>query len=82
VSFRLPLTIDTTPPLLSLLDAATLRFQLSEAGTVTAFVNGQAVVLPEPAGSFTIPWANGPVTAVSGSAADAAGNVGATISWP
>jgi hypothetical protein len=81
-TFGLPLTVDTTPPLLTLLDPAALRFQLNEAATVTATVNGQPVVLPQPQGVFGIPWANGAVSTVSAYATDAAGNVGATLTSP
>src|SRR5205085_8640177 len=48
-----PVTVDTTPPVLTPLDPAALRFQLSEPARVTATVDGQTVVLSEPEGSFT-----------------------------
>jgi hypothetical protein len=75
IPFEIPVAVDTTPPVLTLLDAGTLRFQLNEAATVTATVNGQPVVVVEPAGVFSIPWPNGPVTILSAQARDAAGNL-------
>ncbi len=81
-SFSLRLAVDATPPTLTLLDAPKLRFQLSEPATVTATVNGQVVVRPEPAGVFTIPWQGGTVTTVSAQADDAAGNVSANVTSP
>jgi hypothetical protein len=81
VSFSAPVTIDTTAPILTLLDPATLRFQLSEPATVTVTVNGQAVVRQEQ-GVFAIPWQGGPVTSLSAQADDAAGNVGAVVTYP
>ena len=81
-SFSIPLTIDATPPVLTLLDALTLRFQLSEPATVTVTVDGQAIVRPEPAGVFTIPWQGGPVTSISAQADDAAGNLSAAVTSP
>ena len=39
VQLPLPLTIDTVPPVLTLLDPARLRFTLSEPATVTVLVN-------------------------------------------
>jgi hypothetical protein len=82
VSFSIPVTVDTTPPALTLLDAATLRFQLSEPATVTVTVNGQPVVRPEPAGVFTLPWQGGPVTTISAQADDAAGNLSPILTAP
>jgi hypothetical protein len=82
ISFTLPVTVDTTPPVLTLLDAATLRFQLTEPATVTVTVNGQVAVRPEPAGVFTIPWQGDPVTTISAQADDAAGNVSLILTAP
>ena len=39
VQLSLPLTIDTIPPVLKLLDAKTLKFSLSEPASVTVVVN-------------------------------------------
>ena len=78
----MPLTIDTTPPTLTLLDPTTLRFQLSEPATVTVVVNGQAVVVGEPAGVFMVPWQGGPVTIISAQARDAAGNLSPIVTSP
>jgi hypothetical protein len=82
VTFAAPLTIDTTPPVLTLLDPTMLRFQLSEPATVTITVNGQAVVRQEPQGIFTIPWQGGPVTTISAQADDAAGNLSPVLTSP
>ncbi len=82
LTFSAPLTVDTTPPLLALLDPATLRFQLGEPATLTLTVNGVAMTLPEPAGVFTVPWTGGAVTSLSAQAADAAGNVSAAVTSP
>jgi len=82
VSLLQPVTIDTTPPTLTLVDGPTLRFDLSEAATVTAVVNGQTISISQPRGSFTVPWAAGPVTSFTAQARDGAGNAGATVSWP
>jgi len=80
VAQQLPLTIDTIPPVLTLLDAQTLRFSLSEPATVTLTINqGTHVVKAEPKGSFSVPYP-GPVVQVSATAQDAAGNVSAPVS--
>jgi large repetitive protein len=80
VAQQLPLTIDTVPPVLTLLDAQTLRFSLSEPATVTLVVNqGTHVVKAEPKGSFSVPFP-GPVVQVSATAQDAAGNISAPVS--
>ena len=79
VQFPLPLSIDTTAPVLTLLDARTLRFSLSEPATVTVLVDGQTrLVHGEPKGAFTVPYA-GAVTQVSAQAQDAAGNTSAPV---
>ncbi len=82
VTVAAPLTVDTTPPVLTLLDAATLRFQLSEPALVTATINGTTVSVSEPAGVFTIPWQAGPVATLSVQADDAAGNLSAIVTSP
>jgi hypothetical protein len=82
VTVAAPLTIDATPPVLTLLDAATLRFQLSEPAVVTATINGTTVSVSEPAGAFTIPWQAGPVTTLSAQADDEAGNLSAVVTSP
>jgi hypothetical protein len=81
-TFSAPLAIDTTPPVLTLLDAATLQFQLSEAATVTAVVNGQTIAGPGSAGVFALPLPAGPVTSISVQAVDAAGNRSAVVTSP
>src|SRR5204862_6252287 len=81
VPHPLPVTVDTFPPVLTLLDAATLRFQLTEPATVRLVVNGQSVVKVEPKGVFTVPSA-GPVQTVSAQAQDAAGNGSAIVTSP
>ena len=75
----LPLTIDDTPPVLTLVDPKHLVFTLSEPATLTVLVNGQTkVVAGEPAGQFTVPFA-GVVTSVSAQAQDFAGNLSSTV---
>ena len=76
----LPVTIDVTPPVLTVVDAKRLLFTLSEPATVTLIVNGQArVVVGEPAGTFGVPFA-GQVAGVVAQAQDFAGNVSPTVS--
>jgi hypothetical protein len=82
VAISAPLTLDTTPPVLTLLDAATLRFQLSEPALVTATVNGTTVSVLEPAGVFTIPWQADPVASISAQAGDSAGNLSTPVASP
>jgi hypothetical protein len=82
VSLLQTVLIDTTPPVLTLLDGPSLRFELSEAANVAIVVNGQALTIDQPRGSFTVPWSGGAVTSVSAQARDAAGNPGASVSWP
>ncbi len=82
VSLLVQFAIDTVPPVLTLLDAPSLRFQLSEPATVTAVINGQTVTASEPAGVFTFPWVGPPVTSLSAQAADAAGNASAPVTGP
>jgi hypothetical protein len=75
----LPLAVDTTAPVLASTDPKSLVFTLSEPATLTLSVNGgQPIVLPEPAGTFTVPFA-GTVTSVSAYAVDAGGNRSATL---
>jgi uncharacterized protein YfaP (DUF2135 family) len=77
-----PISVDTTAPVLTLLDPKQLRFQLSEPALVSLLVNGtDRVQRPEPKGSFAIPWL-GPVTSVSAEAQDAGGNVSAVVKSP
>ncbi|HZT91925.1 MAG TPA: N-acetylmuramoyl-L-alanine amidase [Gaiellaceae bacterium] len=74
VQQTIPLTIDTRPPTLTLLDKATLRFSLDEPATVTALVDGTTrIVRLEPKGTFTLPF-QGAVTSVTAQAQDLAGN--------
>ena len=82
VSLLQPLTIDTTAPVLSVVDGATLRFDLSEAATVTAVVNGQSIAVSQPRAPFQIPWTAGPVTSFTVQARDAAGNAGPRSAGP
>jgi flagellar hook assembly protein FlgD len=82
VQLQLPLIIDTVPPVLSLVDPATLQFTLSEAATVTVVVDQTIrLVQSEPAGAFRVPFAGG-VVQLSAGAQDAAGNVSATVVNP
>ena len=82
VSLQVPFVVDTVPPALTLVDDASLRFQLSEPATLTAVINGQTVTAAEPAGVFTFPWIGPPVTSYTVSAKDSAGNASATITGP
>jgi hypothetical protein len=81
VPHPLPVTVDTFPPVLTLLDAAALRFQLTEPATVRLVVNGQSLVKVAPAGVFTVSF-TGPVQTVSAQAQDAAGNASAVVKSP
>jgi hypothetical protein len=82
VQISIPLTIDTVPPVLTLVDLRTLRFTLSEPATVTALVNQKTrIVLAEPKGTFTLPF-TGAVLEVSAEAQDAAGNLSSVVSGP
>jgi N-acetylmuramoyl-L-alanine amidase/FlgD Ig-like domain len=75
-----PVTVDTTPPTLTLLAPQTLQFSLDEPATVTVVVNGQTTIVhAEPKGTFTVPF-TGAVTSLTAHAVDAAGNTGATVS--
>ena len=82
VSLLQPIAIDTTPPVLTLLDGLSLRFDLSEPASVAVVVNGQAVVVSQPRGTFSIPWTAGPVTSFTAQARDTAGNAGSIVTWP
>jgi hypothetical protein len=82
VAVTLPIRVDTTPPSLELLDAAKLRFRLSEPAVVTLLVNGRRIVKNEPAGAFSVPRGAAPVQTLSAAATDLAGNVSATLEWP
>jgi flagellar hook assembly protein FlgD len=79
VQLPLPLTIDTTAPVLTLIDAGKLRFTLSEPATATVLVNQRTrIVLAAPQGTFVVPYA-GVVAQVSAEAQDAAGNLSAVV---
>ena len=79
VTAVLPLTLDSMPPVLTVLDPKSLRFRLSEPATVTLLVNGATVVKVEPAGTFNVPLPAAGIATVSAQARDAAGNVSATV---
>ena len=78
VQLPLPLTIDTTPPVLTVLDAHRLRFALSEPATVTVLVNQRTRIVLAEQGTFTVPYA-GAVVQLSAEAQDAAGNLSAVV---
>jgi hypothetical protein len=82
VPYSLPFAIDTTPPVLTLVEPARLRFQLSEPATLTLLVNGTSFEYAAPKGAFTVPWTAGTVTSVSAQARDGAGNVSAIVKSP
>jgi flagellar hook assembly protein FlgD len=76
----IPVTVDDTPPVLTLVDPQLLTFTLSEAATVTVLVNGQTtIVVGEPAGTFSVPFP-GTVTSVVARAQDFAGNLSPPVS--
>jgi len=78
----LPLTIDTTAPVLSIVDAKTLTFTLDEPATVTVIVNRKKrIVRDEPKGTFTIA-VTGAVARVSAEAQDLAGNISPVVTSP
>jgi hypothetical protein len=80
VQLEVPITIDVTPPKLTLLDKGKLRFSLDEPATLTVLVNQRTrIVLPEPKGTFTIAY-QGTVAQVSAEAQDPAGNLSPVIS--
>jgi hypothetical protein len=80
VSQSLSVTIDLTPPTLTLVSAQRLTFTLSEPATVTLLVNGQTkIAVGEPAGTFAVPFA-GAVTSVVAQAQDFAGNLSPPVS--
>jgi hypothetical protein len=79
VQVPLPVTIDTRPPTLALVDPHTLRFTLDEPATVTVLVNDTTrVVVAEPKGTFTIPF-EGSVYDLSAQAQDAGGNLSLAV---
>jgi N-acetylmuramoyl-L-alanine amidase len=81
VQLSRPVVVDTTPPRLSLVDKATLRFSLDEPGIVTVLVNQRArIVLQEPKGTFRIPFDGGSVSQFSAEAQDTAGNLSTIVS--
>jgi N-acetylmuramoyl-L-alanine amidase/FlgD Ig-like domain len=82
VPYSLPFAIDTVPPVLTLLDTARLRFQLSEPATLALLVNGASFEYAAPRGAFTVPWTGGTVVSVSAQARDAAGNVSPIAKFP
>jgi hypothetical protein len=82
IQLSLPLTIDTTPPVLSIVDAGTLKFSLDEPATVTILVNQKTrITHGEGKGTFTIP-VHGAVYQLSAEAQDLAGNISAVVTAP
>ena len=80
VQLAVPITIDNTPPKLTLVDKATLKFTLDEPATVTLLVNQRTrIVLGEQKGTFRIPYQAGPVAQVSAEAQDLAGNLSPVV---
>ena len=72
----------TTPPVLTLVDGASLRFTLSEAASVSLVVNGQPLAVSQPPGSVALPFTGGAVTPLTAQARDAAGNASTAVTWP
>ncbi len=82
VQLSLPLTIDTTAPVLTIVNAQTLKFTLDEPATVTILVNQKKrIVHGEGKGTFTIAT-QGAVHQLSAEAEDLAGNISAVVSAP
>jgi len=82
VQLSLPLTIDTTAPVLSIVDAHALKFPLDEPATVTILVNQkQRIVRGEGKGTFTIA-VQGVVYQLSAEAQDLAGNISEVVTGP
>jgi hypothetical protein len=80
VQLAVPITIDDTAPTLTLVDKSKLKFSLSEPATVTVLVNQKTrLVLGEPKGTFTMPYAGPAVAQVSAEAQDLAGNLSPVI---
>ncbi len=79
VQIPVPVTIDTRPPTLALIDAQALRFSLDEPATLTVLVNGTTrIVTAEPRGVFTVPF-QGSVLTLSAQAQDAGGNLSSVV---
>ncbi len=82
IQLSLPLTIDTTAPVLTIVNAQTLKFTLDEPATVTILVNQKTrIVHGEGKGTFTIAT-QGAVHQLSAEAEDLAGNISAVVSAP
>jgi flagellar hook assembly protein FlgD len=82
IQLSLPLTIDTTPPVLTIVNARRLTFTLTEPATVTILVNQKKrIVHSEAAGTFTIAL-QGAVYQLSAEAEDIAGNISAVVTSP
>jgi len=82
IQLSLPLTIDTTAPVLSIVDAGTLTFSLDEPATVTILVNQKKrIVRSEGKGTFTIAM-QGAVHQLSAEAQDLAGNTSEVVTAP
>ena len=79
VQIPLPVTIDTRPPALTVVDPQAMRFSLDEPATVTLLVNGTTrIVIAEPKGVFTVPF-QGSVVTLTAQAQDAAGNLSPVV---
>jgi hypothetical protein len=82
IQLTVPITIDTTAPTLTIVNAQKLSFRLDEPATVTVLVDQKKrIVHSEGKGTFTIP-SEGVVHQVSAEAQDPAGNVSAVVTWP
>ena len=82
IQLSLPLTIDTTAPVLSIVDAGTLKFTLDEPATVTILVNQRKrIVQGEGKGTFAIA-VQGAVHQLSAEAQDLAGNISEVVTAP
>jgi flagellar hook assembly protein FlgD len=82
IQLSLPITIDTTAPVLAIVNPKTLKFSLDEPATVTILINQKTrVVHGEGKGTFTIA-VQGAVHQLSAEAEDIAGNISSVVTGP
>jgi hypothetical protein len=70
---KVPLTVDTTAPVVTLVSFSKLRFRITEAANVIVIVNGKRIPLAVSAGAFHVPFKGRPRTLIV-IASDAAAN--------
>jgi hypothetical protein len=82
IQLSLPIFIDTTPPMLTIVNPQTLTFRLDEPATVTILVDQKKrIVHGESKGTFSIPI-QGVVHQLSAEAQDLAGNISDVVRSP